>query len=71
MVTGSRTDPLELQLRSAQARAAPRGRTFYFHVETRQSTWEDPSELIMGHLDLEVGGGGKREEWVLCDRPSD
>ncbi|CAL1169158.1 unnamed protein product [Cladocopium goreaui] len=29
-------------------------RTFYFHVETRQTTWEDPSELIMGQLALEV-----------------
>lgn len=31
-----------------------RCRTFYFHVETRQTTWEDPSELIMGQLALEV-----------------
>lgn len=38
------------QWRESQAE----GRTFYFHVETRQTTWEDPSELIMGQLALEV-----------------
>lgn len=30
------------------------GRSFYVHVETRQTTWEDPLELIMAQLALEV-----------------
>lgn len=29
-------------------------RTFYVHLETRQTTWDNPAELIMCHLALEV-----------------
>lgn len=29
-------------------------RTFYVHLETRQSSWENPYELIMANLSLEA-----------------
>lgn len=41
-----------------------RCRTFYFHVETRQTTWEDPSELIMGQLALEVQESETMGPWA-------
>lgn len=51
------------QWRESQVQAD--GRTFYVHVETRQTTWDNPAELIMCHLALEV----EMLNWSRLDLP--